>query len=88
MLDKSMFLCNHSYYNHNVHLHWLIVDERESTASLVSADISFIHTAINPVLRGHLWDKEKVTSKKRFVSNKKFSMTGQENVGLLIQVAA
>ena len=45
------------------------------------------------VLRGHIWDKEKVIflrvwPLKRGSIHMKFSMTGQENSDLLIQVTA
>jgi hypothetical protein len=46
-----------------------------------------------PVLRGHLWDKEKCFFKTGDLSNRgsmhmNFSMTGQDKVDLLIQVTA
>ena len=46
-----------------------------------------------PVLRGHLWDKEKCFFKRGDLSNRgsmhmNFSMTGQDKVDLLIQVTA
>ena len=48
---------------------------------------------VKPVLRGHLWDKEKVAlydrwPLKRGSFHMKFSMTVQENGDLLIQVTA
>ena len=43
----------------------------------------YIYT-VKPVLRGHLWDKEKV----RLNPYEKLSMTGQEKGDLLIQVTA
>ena len=46
---------------------------------------------VKPVLRGHLWEKEKVAFKTGVLSKEikiymKFSMTGQEKGDLLIQV--
>ena len=48
---------------------------------------------VKPVLRGHLWDKEKVAFQdrwplKRDLIDMKFSTTRQEKDDLLIQVAA
>ena len=48
---------------------------------------------VKPVLRRHLWDKEKVVlqekwSLKRGSIHMKFTMTGQEKGELLIQVTA
>ena len=46
-----------------------------------------ITCTVKPVLRGHIWDKEKVVFRDRWPLMK-FSMTGQEKGDLLIQVAA
>jgi hypothetical protein len=51
------------------------------------------HTVVKPVLRGHLWDKEKVALKDRWPLKRgsihmKFSMTWQDKGELLIQVTA
>jgi hypothetical protein len=44
-----------------------------------------MHNTVKPVLRGQLWDKEKVTLQDRWPLKRgsfhmKFSMTGQEKV--------
>jgi hypothetical protein len=49
------------------------------------------HTTVKPVLRGLLWDKEKVTFSDRWPLNrcsihKKLSTTEQEKGDILIQV--
>jgi hypothetical protein len=56
-------------------------------------DIFYITCTVKPVLRGHLWNKEKVVFQdrlplKRGSIHMKFSMTGQEKGDLLIQVTA
>jgi len=48
---------------------------------------------VKPVLRGHIWDKEKVVLQDRWPLKRgsiymKFSMTRQEKSDLLIQVTA
>jgi len=48
---------------------------------------------VKPVLRGHLWDKEKVTfydrrSLKRGSIHMNFSMKGQGNSDILMEVTA
>jgi len=48
---------------------------------------------VKPVLRGQLWDKEKVVFQDRWPLKRgsihmKFSMTGQKKCDLLIQVTA
>jgi len=42
-------------------------------------------STVTPVLRGHLWDRWPL---KRGSIHEKFSMAGQENCDLLIQVTA
>ena len=48
---------------------------------------------VKPVLRGHIWDKEKAAFQdmlplQRGLIHKTFSMTGEEKGDLLIQVTA
>jgi len=62
------------------------------TVYKITTGINYLHT-VKPVLRGHLWDQEKVAlydrwPLKRGTIHIKFSMTGQENGDLLIQVTA
>jgi len=56
-------------------------------------DKTEVTCTVKPVLRGHLWDKEKVAFTDRWPLKRgsihiKFSMTGQEKGDLLIQVTA
>jgi len=47
---------------------------------------SYVVYTVKPVLRGHLWDKEKLSSKTGSIHMS--SMTGQEECDVLIQVTA
>jgi hypothetical protein len=74
----------------------LLVEEtwghREKRQPVASHWQTLSHT-VKPVLRGHLWEKEKVAFKDRWPLKRgsiqmKFSMTGHEKGDHIIQVTA
>ena len=70
-------------------LSWLCVDSCVHSYTNIPQQVCAANTCtVKPVLRGHLWYKEKVTLYDRWPLHIKLSMTGQEKDDPLVQVTA